>query len=357
MRKAIAATVMLGCMVAGCDGPSEHFPEPAPLRSQLGPDPGFPIKPRPGCSAVVLAALRDPEPEAIARVASQGGDFTCGPAFDPTPLDEAVMNDAPTLVRALLEARADPNARWSSHGDRFPLQDAIEARAYGWPHTHRAEIVRLLLRHGADPNSRWCPFESRGTDAGLPPCNSKWGVTPLIMAAALDQADVTYLLLDARADPTLEDSAGRSALDYARSEAVFELLLPPPSAFDLGLSRLDSARAGGGQPRFHGRGAVASRDSTVVEMLLTKGADPNARWCVTVQIVRSRDARPLMPGCERERGMTPLMLAASLGAEDTVRVLVQHGADPTLRDWQDKTALDHAEPANSRGVAGTLGVK
>lgn len=227
MGKAFAATVMLGYMVAGCDRPSERFPEPAPLRSQLGPDPGFPIKPRPGCSAAVLGALRDPESEAIARVASQGGDFTCGPAFDPTPLDEAVMNDAPALVRALLEARADPNARWSSHGDRFPLQDAIEARAYGWPHTHRAEIVRLLLRHGADPNSRWCPFESRGTDAGLPPCNSKWGVTPLIMAAALDQADVTYLLLDARADPTLADSAGGSALDYARSEAVFELLLPP----------------------------------------------------------------------------------------------------------------------------------
>ena len=92
-------------------------------------------------------------------------------------------------------------------------------------------------------------------------------------------------------------------------------------------------------------------------MLLTKGADPNARWCVTIQILRSRDARQLMPGCERERGMTPLMLAASLGAVDLVKLLVQHGADPTLRDWQGKTALAHAEPANRRGVAGALGVK
>ena len=34
------------------------------------------------------------------------------------------------------------------------------------------------------------------------------------------------------------------------------------------------------------------------------------------------------------------MWAASLRDDDTMRVLVKHGADPTLRDWEDRTALE-----------------
>ena len=148
---------------------------------------------------------------------------------DPLPLDTAIFRQEPARVRALLEQGADPNVRWSSHGDRFPLEEAIELdRSYGvLSPAYRGEIVRLLLDHGADPNARWCPFESR-TEAfeasGIHGCTSDGGITPLMAASARDEADTVYLLLDAGADPTLEDVNGATAMDCAHSDVVFSLL-------------------------------------------------------------------------------------------------------------------------------------
>jgi len=95
--------------------------------------------------------------------------------------------------------------------------------------------------------------------------------------------------------------------------------------------------------------AIASRDPEVVEVLLAGGADPNARWCsvVSIPFVGSQPA----PGCHKERGTTPLMWAASLRDDETMRVLVKHGADPTLRDWEDRTALDYARDHPGEAVS------
>ena len=188
MRIVRAAIATLSLLFSGCQQAAEPLPKPPPPRSQGEADPGYPIKARPDCTSTVRAALRDANPNAIAKAASQGEHFTCSDGSGPTPLDEAVLNNAPGFVDTLLRAGADPNARWSSRGDRFPLQEIVEAHSYGKSITHRVEIMHLLFQHGADPNAQWCPFETRRTDPGW--CTSKQGVTPLIMAAALDQADM-----------------------------------------------------------------------------------------------------------------------------------------------------------------------
>jgi hypothetical protein len=174
-RTPFVASLMAALLAIGCDRPADPLPDPAPLPSALTDAGGFPIEPRPGCSDAVRAALRAPDPGAITVVATQGGNFTCGDTSGPLPLDEAVLSDVPQRVRLLLESRADPNARWFSHGDRYPLQEAIMCNGAwmrGVPCRHRSEIVRLLLQHGTDPNGRWCLFETRGTDGGRP-CTSK----------------------------------------------------------------------------------------------------------------------------------------------------------------------------------------
>ena len=167
----------------------------------------------------------------------------------PLPLDEAVVTGQPDRVQTLLEAGADPNARWSSHGDRFPLEEAVEGHYQQVTSPeHHAEIVAQLLKHGADPNARWCPFESRGPD--YEGCVSESGVTPLIAAVVRDEAAVTYLLLDAGADPTLEDISGANALEHARGEALFLLLQARmfPDASSRDAATLDYLKRRAGMP-------------------------------------------------------------------------------------------------------------
>src|SRR5437867_4029289 len=118
-----------------------------------------------------------PTPHGPASGVSDLGFPTSGD--DPQALDEAVLAGDPVRVRALLENGADPNARWSWKGDRFPLQEAIAERRFLGVPSNQAAIVRLLLRHGAEPNARWCPFETRGNSDDS--CRSVEGMTPLGM--------------------------------------------------------------------------------------------------------------------------------------------------------------------------------
>ena len=250
---------------------------------------------------------------------------------DPLPLDVAVLDGDVPRVKALLDGGAQPNARWSSHGDRFALQDAIEAAQFGGSSRNRSDIVRLLLAHGADPNARWCPFESRGTrDAHLRGCTTEEATTPLIAAAVRDQGDTVYRLLDAGADPRSEDWSGRRAIDYARSGFVFDLIaaamFPEPATRRPALFqylRVQAARTGdtplsvvftrdgppspASTPAAQRCAAPACHDprAEVVQRILELGADPNERLA---------------------GGETVLTIARRYNAPQVVDVLVRHGA-------------------------------
>jgi ankyrin repeat protein len=409
-----------GLAIAACQAQHEVAaiaPPAPPMWAQGVRDGGFPIKPRPECSAEVRAAR---DASTVAAIAARGGTFTCGGLNSPLPLDDAVMADDLARVRALLDAHADPNAHWLDKGDRFPLEEALQ--------THGSGITELLLQRGADPNQRWCPFESRGGDPATA-CTSAAGVTPLIMAAAYDDPQSTFLLLRAGADPRLEGPSHGNALDFARGETVFYLLLssivphgtradalayisrrnprdpfegpwddtpltrtvvgaiggvmlpppPPPSqAPASGFERLRglnptyaSDRVGrvrallalGADPNERLTGnvdwtplglAVKSGDSEVVEVLLRRGADANARWCVPLALDANWHPLQMEAGCVLARGITPLMAAASLGAQDVVDALLRGGADPALKDWRNQTAFDYAVRTRHTDIAAEL---
>ena len=338
---------------------------------------------------VVLGAGCSSDPVVVPSVgrddASPVGFNTSYPN-SPTPLSHAVMDDDVALVRALLDSGADPNARWTGTGDRYPLLDAID----GGPSRHQLQqrdaIVRLLLAHGADPHLRHCPYESRRPAAELPACTNGLGMTPLMMAALNDRVDAAYRLLDAGARPLDVEWFDGTALDIARTDLMFELLLaaayPGPdgerqAATDLlaraGLPANEAHRLGTqpympmyGLMPLHGRtrlmlaamdmagldasareqglrvplllavfGATMRTDLTV---LLEAGANPNGRACLPVG--RGGNTPSVAPECDDTNGVTPLMYSATFGRMAD-RILKEYGGDPTLTDWAGRTADDY----------------
>jgi hypothetical protein len=107
-------------------------------------------------------------------------------------------------------------------------------------------------------------------------------------------------------------------------------------------------------------------DAGVLRLLLDAGLDPNLcdkeghtlLWlasgqisCVTLLLDRGAD--PNLRGEYPEE--TALMRAAWLGELDEVRLLIARGADPALKDFHQKTALDHArDRAYGEGIPETI---
>lgn len=110
----------------------------------------------------------------------------------------AVRQYHPDVLRAMLDAGADPNRQDTRQNGWTPLIHAIHTQQSISPPATRLGAIRTLLEAGADPNG-----PGRG------------GATPLIMAAAYGATDMVELLLEAGADPRLETRDGDTALRAA----------------------------------------------------------------------------------------------------------------------------------------------
>jgi ankyrin repeat protein len=375
--------VLMLCVSVWCMACSPTFP-PVPA-GPGAPDDTFPLLDRPICDDAVLSALRRFDAPALLTLAKAGARMSCGDEDLQTPLDVAVLRDNPAAVRALLEAGANPNLRWSDHGDRFPLQEAIEERQDQRSYIHRAEIVGLLIKYGADVNARWCGSRRSQPFGGLA-CTTATGTTPLIRAATLDQPDTVGLLLAAGADATVPDD-NDTALDYSAGHSVFGLILmqrepgmvkgeqgaieeftrrnPPPygrgaSGHTLLTYAIERRRYGqlrlalgaGADPNLSSSGqggdwtpiahALRARWHSGVELLLARAADLNGRSCPRAETGRASN------GCQRHNGLTPMMVAAATGDVRLMWMLRERGADEDAVDWLGRTAADHANATGAQ---------
>jgi len=103
--------------------------------------------------------------------------------------------------------------------------------------------------------------------------------------------------------------------------------------------------------------ADAARDGniTAIQQLAAKGADPNAPsggndWTPLHHAIHKHQTASvgalLDAGADVNRagsdGVTPLMMAAGYGYDDTVKLLLERGANATLKTPEGETALDWA---------------
>jgi ankyrin repeat protein len=80
--------------------------------------------------------------------------------------------------------------------------------------------------------------------------------------------------------------------------------------------------------------AASGPFAPTVELLIARGADPNAR--------------------DSGEGFTALMTAAAEGQAGVVKALLSHGADAAIKDKDGDTALDFAVKNGHQVVAGVL---
>jgi uncharacterized protein len=169
-----------------------------------------------------------------------------------------------------------------------PETPLITAASYG-----DADVARVLVEAGADLEARAAP------DAGGVP-----GGTALLHAAVFGMTDVLDVLVAAGARVhSIEEAAAVGDLDGWLTPAT-----PPEACI---------------------RALVMAADHQRLDV-----------------IDRLVEAETPVDAVDREFGRQALRLAAQNGRPASVRRLLEHGADPNLRDAEGRTALDLCRPGH-----------
>ncbi len=248
------------------------------------------------------------------------------------------------LMRMLLEHGANPDGQVGEDG-WSPLMTAIVS--------HDLSVAELLLEHGAKVDA-----------AG------EAGSTPLMMAAGYGYTALVEHLLEHGASVTRQDGDGNDALDHAVMGARFthgiaavacgeEPAVQNEAQVDSGATCRILLQRGANIHHVDASGStpliIASRvgEPDNVRLLLEHGADVNARnheghtplisaLLPTSEKVRLTFSPTTLEARQRTiEYITPLFEKFSL-IEQTVRLLLDAGADATLRDASGRNAFDYA---------------
>ncbi len=221
------------------------------------------------------------------------------------------------LRDALLQG-ADPDDR--AHSDETPLHFCAE-RGHN-------ELLRLLLEAGADANAR-----------------DEWGCTPLFSTAILSLDTTTARqLLRAGTDPNTQGIGGETAL-YRAAKAGAEVLAhcllewgaDPMAATDRGERPLDVAEGVYLRWLLLAAGAEAPEDFPPLPgRLFSSHAKPGGRDLSLLLEAMKDDELQYLWGC------TPLHLAALSGNAEALNLLLHAGHAPSAPDADGRTALDWA---------------
>jgi ankyrin repeat protein len=324
-----------------------------------------------GSTPLLLAASHDDAAQ-VRQLLKAGANPNVRNKLDTTPLLEAAFHANAEIIKALLDAGADPNAAGAD--GQTPLM--LVARGTN------VAAAKALLAKGANPKAR----ESQRQQTALmwAAANSQGPMTRLLVevGAELDAKTATDLMTplvsgEPRAQP--RSPGGMTALMFASREGCLDCVaamvekgaavnLPDPEGvtpllWAIWNTRFDVAKYliehgadvnrwdwWGRTPLYlavdyvtlphGGRPDQPSLDETlpieVVRLLLDKGADPNPQLKMPAPLRATGNDRGLDPMLSP--GTTPLIRAAKAFDVESMKALLEHGADISLTNSRKMTA-------------------
>ena len=290
---------------------------------------GAPIDEKWEGSIPLLHATSEGHTEIVELFLRHGTDVNASNVSGATPLHVACQKRYSHIVNVILSLSKNV-AVDTLDGAGFTALHLASERGY-------QEIVKLVLAHGVNVNKA-----------------DRSGCTPLLLASRERHCEVVQLLLDRVAKVDVPDDHGRTALCYVSKlgdDAMARILLnagASPNAVD---------DEDGWAPIHH---AASRGNFETLNLLVAEGADINLftrnhRRSVlhlaaqsesenTVKILL--DAGANIEATD-EYGITALHLAARSDSKETVLILLDRGAKVDATDYSDFTAL-HAATESAR---------
>ena len=347
-------------------------------------------------STPLLLAASKGDLAQVNRLLKAGANPNAKNKLNTTALLEAAFHSNGEIVKALIEAGADPNVAGPdgqtplmliARGDNVAAAKLLldkganprakesqrEQTALMWAAAnHQGPMARLLVERGAEVDARTATDLMTPLVSAEPRAQprSPGGMTALMFAAREGCLECVQAMVEKGAKIDLADPEGVTPLIWAIWNTRFDVAKyliergANVNRFDWwGRTPLYLAVDYVTLPH-GGRPDQPSLDETlpidIVKLLLDKGADPNPQLKMTAPLRATGNDRGLDPMLAP--GVTPLIRAAKAFDVDSMKALLDHGADISLNTSRNMTATLAASgmgstDADTRGYFATADVQ
>jgi len=278
---------------------------------------------------VLMTAARTGNAEIVKALLARGANVNAKEGWqEQTALMWAAAEDHPDAVKALIENGADANLKSKTLEGAPPRQRLPPDQGQQGVHVTFPKGALTAVHYAARQNALGAIRALGEMHVDLDQKDPD-GFTPAILAILSGNYDAAALLVEMGAGVDTTDLSGRTPLFTAVDMNTFEYSFGRPTAKTSGkMSPVD-----------------------LVKFLLAHHANPNARLTDRIRPAKYDTAG----NSNLTAGSTPFMKAATTADVTLMRILLDGGADPFIRNAEHSTALMAAAGLNWRRQVVGLG--